>query len=366
MTELSRHELMRRVGNLAQVGGVELMRHEEGHARGVRSVVVRTGTGLSFGVVPDRGLDVGFADFQGVGLCWLPPKGLAGPWHYEGDLDPYAWLRVGLGGLFNTAGLVSIGVPQDVETSSFGFTQRLSARYGTHDRIAVTPASRFTFGERWDGDRCVLTVEGVVRQDIAYGENLSLARRYETALRSNAVKLVDTVTNDGFFETPHQLLYHFNLGYPLVDDGAELLAAPTREPDSLGYATGEDGGSEDWRSVTAPQAGFTFGGYVVSLKTDAAGWSAVALVNRRLRGGLGFYLRYDARRLPAYLAWRMMREGLYAVGLEPATNPFGIPSELAEQGYPVMLAPGESRTYELEFGILVGSSEIDAFAESLS
>ena len=77
MSEHARHELMRRVGNLAQVGGVELMRHEEGHARGVRSIVVRTGTGLSFGVVPDRGLDVGLADFQGVGLCWLPPKGLA-------------------------------------------------------------------------------------------------------------------------------------------------------------------------------------------------------------------------------------------------------------------------------------------------
>jgi Domain of unknown function (DUF4432) len=365
MSEHTRKELMRRVGNLAQVGGLELMRHEEGQARGVRSVVVRTGTGLSFGVVPDRGLDVGLADFQGIGLCWLPPKGLAGPWHYEGDLDPYAWLRVGLGGLFNTAGLVSIGVPQDVDTSSFGFTQRLSARYGTHDRVAVTPASRFTFGERWDGNRCVLTVEGVVRQDIAYGENLSLARRYETALGSNTVKLVDTVTNDGFFETPHQLLYHFNLGYPLVDEGAELLASPTEEPGSLGFATGDEGERDEWRSVTAPQPGFTFGGYVVSLKTDAAGWSAVALVNRRLRGGLGFYLRYDARTLPVYLAWRMMREGLYAVGLEPATNPFGNPTELAGQGYPVTLAPGESRTYELEFGILAGTAEIDSFAGSL-
>ena len=105
-------------------------------------------------------------------------------------------------------------------------TQRLSARYGTHDRIAVTPASRFTFGERWDGDRCILWVEGIVRQDIAYGENLSLSRRYETALGSNTVKLVDTVTNDGFFETPHQLLYHFNLGYPLVDEGAAVHLPP--------------------------------------------------------------------------------------------------------------------------------------------
>jgi hypothetical protein len=366
MAELTRRELMRRVGSLAQVGGVELVQHEEGHARGVRSVVVRTGTGLAFAVVPDRGLDVGFAEFQGIGLCWLPPKGLAGPWHYEGDLDPYAWLRVGLGGLFNTAGLVSIGVPQDVDTSSFGFTQRTSARYGTHDRIAITPASRFSFDERWDGDRCELSVQGLVRQDIAYGENLSLTRSYTTELGANSVRLVDTVANDGWFETPHQQLYHFNLGYPLVDEGAELLASVAEEPQSLGYSTDGDGPDRaGWRAVTAPQPGFTFEGYVVQLRRDENGRTGVALVNRALRGGLGFYLRYDANRLPAYLAWRMMREGLYAVGLEPATNPFGNPSELIEQGYPIMLAPGETRTYELEFGVLVGAEEIDAFAGSL-
>jgi uncharacterized protein DUF4432 len=364
--DLSRQELMRRVGSLAQVGGVELVRHEEGHARGARSVVVRTGSGLSFAVGPDRGLDVGFAEYQGIGLAWIPPKGLAGPWYYEGDLDPHAWLRIGLGGLFNTAGLVSIGVPQEVDTSSFGFTQRLTARYGTHDRVAVTPASRFSFGEDWDGDRCLLHVDGVVRQDIAYGESLSLSRRYETQLGSSSVALVDTVRNDGWFETPHQLLYHFNLGYPLLDEGAELLASVEEEPESLGYsATAESAGGADWRSVSAPLPGFTFEGYNVSLRAGVDNKVAVALVNRRLRAGIGFYLRYDRRQLPAYLAWRMMREGLYAVGLEPATNPFGDPHELIERGYPIMLAPGEARTYELEFGLLAGGDEIDAFAESL-
>lgn len=365
MIGLSRTELLRRVGSLAQVGGVELVSHEEGHARGVRSIVFRTGTGLTFSVVPDRGFDVGTAEFQGVGLCWLPPKGLAGPWHYEGDVDDHAWLRVGLGGLFNTAGLVSIGVPQDVDTSSFGFTQRLQAHYGTHDRIAVTPASRFSFDERWEGDRCVLWAEGVVRQDIAYGENLALRRRYETELGSNVVRMVDVVTNEGWFETPHQILYHFNLGFPLVDEGAELLAAVEEEPQSLGYAVGGRPDAGRWRTVTAPQPGFTFDGYVLSLRAGRDGKVGVALVNRGLRGGLGFYVRYESRRLPAYLAWRMMREGLYAIGLEPATNPFGNPRDLIEQGYPIMLGAGEQRRYELEFGVLAGADEIESFAASI-
>ena len=61
----------------------------------------------------------------------------------------------------------------------------------------------------------------------------------------------------------------------------------------------------------------------------------------------------------------MMREGLYAVGLEPATNPFGNPDDLIAQGYPLMLRPGETRRYELELGVLAGEDAIGAFAESL-
>ena len=94
---------------------------------------------------------------------------------------------------------------------------------------------------------------------------------------------------------------------------------------------------------------------------------SVAIVNRRLRpelGGLGVFLRYDHQQLPDYIAWRMMREGLYAMGMEPATNPFGNPTELIGRGYPIMLEPGETRIYELEFGVLIGKSAIDAFAAS--
>jgi hypothetical protein len=365
----SQRELLRRVGSLAQVGGVNLLRHEEGHARGTRTIEFRTGTGFRFTVGPDRGFDVSFAEYQGVGLCWLPAKGLPGPWFYEGDLDDHAWLRVGLGGLFNTAGLVSMGTPQTVATEQFGFTQRLAARYGTHDRIAVTPASRFSHGEEWHGDRYVLFAEGQVRQEIAYGENLSLTRRYETELGANSFRIRDVVVNEGWFDTPHQLLYHFNIGFPLLDDGAEVLAPGAQDPEDLSFSTaGEQAApSSRWRTVTAPEAGFTHEGYIVPMRPGPDGRVAVAVVNRALRpalGGLGVWLRYDPRQLPVYVAWRMMREGLYAIGLEPSTTPFGTTEELLAQGHRILLAPGERREYDLEFGILAGSSEIDAFTSS--
>jgi hypothetical protein len=61
----------------------------------------------------------------------------------------------------------------------------------------------------------------------------------------------------------------------------------------------------------------------------------------------------------------MMGEGLYAVGMEPSTNGFKTIPQLLEDGAPIMLEPGEERTYELEFGVLAGGEAIDAFAASL-
>jgi hypothetical protein len=368
--EWTRRELMRRVGSLAQVGGITLLEHQDGHARGTRALDVRTGSGLRFVIEPDRGFDVGFAEYQGTGLCWMPAKGLAGPWYYETDLDDHAWLRVGLGGLFNTAGLVSMGTPQTVPTEQYGFTQRLAARYGTHDRIALTPASTFAHGQDWQGDRCLVWAQATVRQEIAYGEHLVLERRIETELGSDSFRVEDRVTNEGWFRTPHQLLYHWNLGFPLLGSGAEVIATTTGDPLDLSFSTddGPGAGPSRWRTVTDPVEGFTHEGYIVPLRPNPEGWASVGLVNPAIRpdiGGLGVSLRYDATTLPVYVAWRMMREGLYAIGLEPSTTPFGATRDLVDQGFPVYLEPGESRRYRLELGILPGRDAIDAWRATL-
>ena len=122
---------------------------------------------------------------------------------------------------------MTIGNPQTVDVSHFKFHSRHEDRYGTHDRVAILPASHFNFGERWEDERCVLWAEGTVRQEIVYGENLLLTRRYEAEVGGSTFRIRDVVRNDGFYPTPHQLLYHFNIGYPVVDEGAELLASVT-------------------------------------------------------------------------------------------------------------------------------------------
>jgi hypothetical protein len=310
-------------------------------------------------------MDPGYAEFNGASLAWLPPKLFPASAYWEND--DHAWVRYVLGGLCNTAGLITIGNPQTVDVSHFKFHSRHEDRYGTHDRIGIVPAGHFTFGERWEGERCILWAEGTVRQEIVYGENLLLTRRYESEVGTSSFRLRDVVRNDGFYPTPHQLLYHFNIGYPVVDDGAELLAAVSGPvPGSIFEEV--KGPSERYRRFTGPEKGFFAEGFEIPVHAGSDGWVGAAVVNRGFRaleGGLGVYLRYDATTLPVYLEWRMMGEGLYAVGMEPATNGFKTIPELIEAGYPIMLEPSEERVYQLEFGVLAGGEAIDAFAASL-
>ena len=49
----------------------------------------------------------------------------------------------------------------------------------------------------------------------------------EAALGDTTITVEDRVENRGFRPTPHMLLYHYNFGYPLLDEGAELLV-PSR------------------------------------------------------------------------------------------------------------------------------------------
>jgi hypothetical protein len=367
-TDYQRRSLDALVGSRRQLAAVDLISFEDGHARNTRALDFRTGSGFRFQVLPDRGLDIGLAEFCGVELAWLPPKGLAGPWFYEGDLDDHAWLRVGLGGLFNTAGLVSMGTPQTVSTAQFGFTQRLTARYGTHDRIAITPAERFNYGERWDSDRLVLWADGTVRQDIAYGENLTLTRRYEVGAGTSTVTIHDHVTNEGFFPTPHQILYHFNLGFPFLRPGGRVIARPDGPVGDLSFSTesGSTRAPDRWQFITEPEPNFTHEGFTLPFDADGDTVITVAVATGSAADRMAVFLRTRRAQLPCYVLWRMMREGLYAYGLEPCNSPFGSTEELLADGWPLMLEPGERRAYELEFGVVSGEDAVKELISSIT
>jgi hypothetical protein len=359
----TRDELLRRVGHINQIGGVQLYEIGDGQARGVRVLEFRTGTGFSFKVLVDRGMDVGYCEYDGASLAWIPPTLFPGPWFFDQTTE-FGWLRTGLGGFCNSCGLVHIGNPETDSVEHYNFPSRREERYGVHDRVALLPAQITRYGERWVGDDCILEAEGRITQAQAYGENLVLTRRYTAKLGESRYLLHDEVTNCGFLPTVHMLLYHINVGFPFLNDTSELFA-PTRNPKSLAIGR-EPGDADDYRRFTAPQKNCVMEGYELPMLADEEGRVRVAVVNPSLReGGQAVYLIYRKDQLPNYLEWRMMAESTYAVGLEPCTNAFGR-DQVRKQGQMITLQPGETRSYDLEIGVLTGSEQIGSFTKEIA
>ena len=68
--EMRKEEILSYVGNLSQLIDARECVLSSGKAEGVRAIDVKTGSGLNFCVLPSRGLDIAWADFQGKALSF--------------------------------------------------------------------------------------------------------------------------------------------------------------------------------------------------------------------------------------------------------------------------------------------------------
>jgi hypothetical protein len=352
-TRFGRAGLMRRIGRLEQVAGVRLVTLGDGLGRGTRVLEFRTGTGFAFDVLVDRCFDVGRCEFGGLPLSWQSGAGVVAPWYYEPN--EWGWFRAWGGGMVVTCGLDHTLVPGKDTAAHFNQPHVLATvDYGLHGRVGGLPARLAGYGERWDGDECLLWAEGEVLQSAVFGESLVLRRRIEAKVGESSFAIRDEVENVGHTPTSHMFLYHCNAGFPVLDEGSELLV-PSR-------ATTTDYGVpvEGYQQMSAPVANATEACFEHEAIAEPGGIVPVALVNRVL--GLGVYQLFRLDQLPHHTVWRMLGEGTYAVGLEPSTNRDAGRFDARERGELLWLEPGEIRRYELEIGALPSGDAISNFA----
>ena len=334
--EWSRSDLLRRVGRIEQIGGVRLLEAADGTERGSRLLQVRTGTGLMFDVLADKALDISSLTFRGVPLAWSSPAGDVHPAFYEAE--GLGFLRSFQGGLFVTGGLDQFGAPSSDQGEEFGL----------HGRISHLPARAVACAGTWAGDEYEMQITGEVRQYRLFGENLVLRRTISTRLGSSSIRIHDVVTNEGFSSWSHMILYHFNLGFPLISPVSQLdLPAEHTEPRDADA----EAGLSTWQSIDAPTPGYREQVFRHVLAADRDQKARVQVTNPEL--GIGVGIAFSRLELPYLFQWKMMSEGAYVLGIEPA-NCSGIEGRAAARQRDDLphLAPGESRTYILEVEVL--------------
>lgn len=347
--ELSRADLLKRVGDITQIARARPCRLVEGPEDGVRAIDVTTGSGLAFTVVPSRGLDISSASYNGRPLAWRSACGDAHPAHYEPE--GLGWLRTFPGGLLTTCGLTWMGAPGEDE----------GVQLGLHGRASHLPAYNVRCGGEWRGDDYVLFVEGTTRETVVFGENIVLNRRIEVCMGESCIVVTDRVTNEGFVASPHMMLYHMNFGYPVIAPGARVLtpslAVTPRDDEALQ-------GVADQAHAVAPVPGFAEQVFFHTMQPDEQGMVTAGLLNPALCGGFGVRIRYRHAELPHFVQWRMMGEGAYVMGMEPGNAlVLGRAVERAA-GRLQVLEPGETRSYHVEISVVDGPEDAAALEDA--
>ena len=301
-------DLRQLVGGANQLASVRRSVLEDGRGRGARVADVNNGSGLSFTLGLDRGMDIVEASFKGLPLAFLAPGGHCHPAFYEPI--GFGWLRTWSAGLVTTCGMLNVG-PPDEGADIFG----VGGPQGLHGRASHCPAANVAVEEAWRDGKFQLSVKGTLREDRMFGEHLRRERSVRAELGSNHIEIRDRVHNDGFSSVPLMLLYHINLGFPLLSPVAELAAVkhevtPRDETAAQGLAR--------WHLAEHPIPGVKEQCFLHSLPPGEDGMARIAL--RNSAAGLSFEVGYRVAELPHLMQWKMMGQGEYVMGLEPSNN----------------------------------------------
>jgi hypothetical protein len=337
--KLSIEDLRRRTSDLRGIADVRLVTLEDGPGRGQRLLQLRNGAGVEVEIAVDRGFDLATLRVRGVNLGWNSPVGLRTP-SFPGDLEHGLGPLRSFDGFLVTCGLDHYGKPAEGPAHHFAYGLRNTVTYPLHGRVSAQPATIRGYGIRDDSSPAVWC-EGEVRQAAVFGEVLVLTRRVEIPLFEGRITLTDTVTNRGFRPTRHAMLYHFNVGFPFLDETSELTGQ---------FGTLQDAFKSEPR---IPRDDAQEKVDVVHPEADSRGLVTVGMRNPALDGGLSLQIQVHKAQLPTVALWQCWQSGLYVVGIEPCTP---LPDNLDVNGddSSAFLPASSTRRYDIAITVPAG------------
>lgn len=308
-----------------------------GLREGVDEIRVHNGR-LEISILPTRGMGLWKAWLGNeLSLGWTSP--IRGPVHpsYVPLMDPsgLGWLE-GFDELLCRCGAESNGAPDFHENGALAFP--------LHGRLANRPAHFVEVVV--DGDE--IQIRGQVLEARFHFAKMMLTTTIRTRFNQPGLIVDDEITNLSASEVEMQMLYHTNLGLPLLEAGAEVLVPATEVVPRTEWAAE---GVGHWSTYSEPSAGMPERVYLMKLNSDHEGETQVLLRNASATRGVS--LNWNVGQLPCFTLWKnetALADG-YVTGLEPGTNFPNPRSFEGKQGRVVKIAGGA--TYRMKLGLTV-------------
>lgn len=295
---MNRESLYRYTGNESQVYGVRRFTLDEGNARGSRICEVTTAGGLQFDVTADCGLDIGHLRYKGFNMNYLSKNGYDHPSRLLPVADNFDHSFPG--GMLYTCGLLSVG-PQSHDIQGDGEFHPLHGRF--HGNSATQLSSAVTEDH--------LVVSGEVRETEQWRHALRIRRTISAPIWGSTVTIHDELENLTPQDSQYMLLYHFNFGWPMLDEKTFLQWPHGRRVTPRTSWAAE--GLAEQNVFSKPIDGEEERVYFNEDLSEP--W--VVLVSPTL--GVKATLTWTADTLPVLSQWKSMRSGEYVVALEPST-----------------------------------------------
>lgn len=315
------------IGNPLQIRGAEQYVLQNGKGDGMHFLNIRNGLGLEIWISLDRAGDVSRVSFKGDNMGCFAPCGYVAPQYYDGIAAGF--LKSFTAGFFTTCGLTAVGSPCCDE----GETLPL------HGTISHIPAKLDAIFEDEDGLTVILTIN----DSQIFGRKIILKREYRFSYNQNTFKLTDTVTNEADTESPYMILYHCNMGYPLLNENS-IVKIPNN-----GVIARNEHAKElisTALQMEKPQAQYEECCYYYDVKENS-GNANVGIYNPDINKGI--IMSYDKKVLPCFTEWKMMGKKDYVLGLEPGNCTPDGRDVLRKNGTLKFLQPDESATTVVNF-----------------
>ena len=323
------------IGHDTQYYGVEEHYLIGGKGAGMRLYEINNGKGLELTISLDRCGDITRLKYKGINLSYMSPCGYVAPAYYD-RVDNH-WLKSFTAGFLTTCGLEAVGTPCVDEGEMFPL----------HGTIGNQPCEH----AYWTEDEECLTVHTLVKDETIFARKLRLERTIKVSKHENEFEICDLITNTGDTVEPIEVLYHMNMGYPLLDEDS-ILVIPADKVMPRDEHAAED--LQNWMNMQKPVPGYKERCYYHKFG-NKQGFASI--YQPKIDTELSIH--FNAQELDGFIEWKMMGVRDYVLGLECGNCYPDGRKAMRENGMLKFLEPEKS----MEYHILIKCKNLNGYVE---